>query len=189
VVRTKPFRVLCADPPWGFGDKLPGPARGALKHYATMKTEDICAVPLPPMAADSLLFLWRVGAMQEEALRVMRAWGYVPKSEVVWVKTQEPPKPFLDSHRLDLPSARLAFGMGRYVRYAHEVCLIGARGKAAAMINDHAVTSVFFAERQEHSRKPEDFYDIVESLASGPYCELFARRARKGWTCKGIELL
>ena len=48
---------------------------------------DICAFPLVPLARDVRLFLWRVGAMQEEALAVIRAWGFTLKAELVWVKT------------------------------------------------------------------------------------------------------
>ena len=173
------YRVITADPPWSFGDKLPGPGRGAEKHYSVISTDDICAFPLPPVEDDSLLFLWRVSAMQEEALRVVRAWGFVPKSEIVWVKTSGKPT---------VLGPNLAFGMGRYVRASHETCLVCARGRASALVRDHSVRSVFFAPRQEHSRKPEEFYGLVERLAPGPYVELFARHRRPGWTQFGDEL-
>jgi N6-adenosine-specific RNA methylase IME4 len=207
------YRVITADPPWSFGDKLPGPGRGAEKHYSVMPTDDICAFPLPPVEDDSLLFLWRVSAMQEEALRVVRAWGFVPKSEIVWVKTsgsksvdfervtrdhvsallsmRQPPEDVISNFAEDMRRCKepnLAFGMGRYVRASHETCLVCARGKAAALVRDHSVRSVFFAPRQEHSRKPEEFYSIVERLAPGPYVELFARHRRPGWTQFGDEL-
>lgn len=161
-------------------DKLPGNGRGAEKHYGVLSVEDICRFPLPPLVDDALLFLWRVSSQVEEAYQVVRAWGFTPKSELVWVKTTK-------DARLDEEAPALAFGMGRYVRAAHETCIVAAKGKATSLIRDHAVRSVFYAPREEHSKKPEAFYDLVERLAGGPYCELFARRQRPGWQCYGDQ--
>lgn len=168
------FRTIVADPPWKFGDRLPGPGRGAAKHYETMRVEDICALKLPPIGADALLFLWRVSAMVEEAALVARAWGFRPVSELVWVKTGADGKPRM--------------GMGRYSRLSHEVCMIATRGSGVSFIKDHGVRSVLTAPRSEHSSKPDAFFTIVERLAEGPYLELFARRERPGWTTIGADL-
>lgn len=165
-------RVLCADPPWKFGDKLPGAGRGAARNYPVMDVGAIARFPLPVLADDCLLFLWRVSAMQEEALFVARAWGFTIKSEIVWEKVTKHGKPH--------------FGMGRYVRASHETALIGVRGRVK--VNDRAVRSRFAAAVGEHSEKPEAFYDLVERLSPGPYVELFARRHRKGWRCLGDQL-
>lgn len=165
---TEPARVLVADPPWRFSDGLPGNGRGAAKHYGCLATNDIMRFPLPPLADDAVLFLWRVAAMQEEALAVAKAWGFVIKSEIVWRKTGR-------------------IGMGRYVRHCHEVCLIGRRGKMLDRL-DRGVRSTFDAPASKHSAKPDEFYDLVERLYAGPYAELFARRHREGWSCFGDEL-
>lgn len=168
-----PSRVLCADPPWKFRDKLPGPGRGADKHYPTLTVEELCAFQLPPLADDCHLFLWRVSSMVEEAYRVVRAWGFVPKSEIVWLKRT------VDSKR--------HFGMGRHVRAEHETAIIAVRGRPKVI--DRSVRSTFEAVAERvHSRKPEEFYDLVERLCPGPYAELFARRHRVGWACLGNEL-
>lgn len=188
------YSVLVADPPWSFGDKLPGQKRGAARNYRVLTVEQIKAFPLPPLADDALLFLWRVSAMQEEALAVMRAWGFVPKSELVWLKSKHSGPPILNEKELpDDGMARafkdgrqLEFGMGRYTRMQHEVCLIGRRGKAR--VRDHGVRSVFFAPRRAHSQKPDEFYGLVERLHAGPYVELFARARREGWDARGDEL-
>lgn len=168
---TIPIRTLVADCPWPFRDKLPGNGRGAIKHYDLLDLEGIRNFPLPPLADDCRLFLWRVASMQDEALSVARAWGFNLKSEIVWVK--------LTKH------GKLAFGMGRQVRGAHETCLIATRGKPER--TGH-VRSVFFAKAGRHSEKPEKFYEIVEKISPGPYHELFARRHRHGWTCEGNEI-
>jgi N6-adenosine-specific RNA methylase IME4 len=171
---AEPFRVIAADPPWPFADKLPGPSRGAAKNYRVMTIDEIKAFELPPIADDALLFLWRVSAMVPEAYDVARAWGFTPKAELVWVKTKK-------------GGEGLAFGMGRYVRAAHETCIIARRGKAT--VRSRSIRSVFFAIRStRHSKKPEAFFRIVEKLSEGPYCELFARERRRKWTCFGDEL-
>jgi N6-adenosine-specific RNA methylase IME4 len=178
---TKPGRivtpaaaVLVADPPWRHGDQLPGPGRGASKHYQTMSVEEICAFKLPPLANDCWLFLWRVSSMPREALDVVNAWGFVPKSELVWRKMTN-------------DGSRVRIGMGRSVRLCHEACIIAKRGRPTRI--EANVPSVFDAPRGgKHSAKPDAFYRIVERLAPGPYVELFARRHRPGWHCFGDEL-
>ena len=109
----------------------------------------------------------------EEAYRVVRAWGFVPKSEIVWEKLTSSGKPW--------------FGMGRYVRASHETCIVAVRGRVQPLVRN--IRSRFSAPGGRHSEKPEVFYDLVERLAPGPYVELFARRQRPGWTCLGDEIL
>lgn len=167
------FKVLSADPPWRFGDKLPGKSRGAAKNYKTLSVEEICKFGLPPLSSDCVLFLWRVSAMQEEALKVCRAWGFIPYAELVWQKRTK--------------HGKKHFGMGRIVRASHETCLIGVREKRPK-VKKKNVRSTFDAPVGRHSQKPEAFYDLIESLFDGPYVELFARRHRPGWVCFGNEL-
>jgi N6-adenosine-specific RNA methylase IME4 len=169
---TGAARVLVADPPWLFGDKLPGPSRGAAKNYRVLTAAEICAFPLPPIADEAWLFLWRVSAMVEEAYRVVRAWGFVPKSEIVWEKVTSTGKPH--------------FGMGRYVRASHEACIVAVRGKPKPL--DRAVRSRFAAPVRAHSEKPEVFYELVQRLSDGPWIELFARRRRDGWVTLGDQV-
>jgi N6-adenosine-specific RNA methylase IME4 len=179
VSASLPFKVICADPPWSFGDRLPGPSRGAAKNYKVMSLEDVCRFPLPALAGDCWLFLWRVSSQVEEAYQVVRRWGFTPKSERVWNKLTKSGKPW--------------FGMGRSVRAAHESCIIAVRGRPLRL--SASIRSTFEASvpvgpdgRYLHSGKPECFYDDVERLAAGPYVELFARRQRTNWTCLGDQL-
>lgn len=170
------YDVIVADPPWKFSDKLG--TRGAEHCYPCMSIEQIKTflvdTGVEPAKA-SLLFLWRVSSMQEEALEVCRAWGFAPKSEIVWEKTA----------KNDL----LAFGMGRYVRMSHENCLIAVRGKGLALVKDHAVRSVIRAQRGRHSEKPDLFYETVERMCpTASKIELFARTRRAGWAQHGNQL-
>ena len=169
--------VILADPPWseqGSGKSK----RGADRHYPLMSTRDIIALGpgVKRLAADdSFLFLWATNNYLPDALAVMRAWGFTYKTNFVWCKNR--------------------FGLGFYNRGQHELCLLGRRGNPArskrgqSNRNPHAksIPSVLHADRREHSRKPDEFYEIVESFGT-TYCELFARRTRSGWTSIGDEL-
>ena len=176
-----------------------------MKHYRVLTLEDIQAFPLPEMAEDSVLMLWRVASMQQEALDVIDAWGFKHKTEIVWDKrllcrdcgglgsTLGPPLNGDVMVRLAEECERCGgegdvpwFGMGWQVRGGHETCLIATRGRNIRQ--DASVSSVFRARGGRHSEKPGEFYDIVERLYPGPYHELFARRSRDGWTCEGDEI-
>lgn len=169
-----PVALLMADPAWKFGDSLPGNSRGASKNYACMSVDDICAMrPMFAEERDSVLFLWRVSSMVEEAYRVVRAWNYVPKSELVWQKLTS--------------TGRDHFGMGRYVRGSHETCIIAVRGRAFPELRN--VRSRFEAKVGVHSQKPEEAYRIAERMyPSARKGEMFARAVRPGWEQEGLEL-
>lgn len=166
--------TLSADPPWQLGDSLPGPGRGAAKHYSTLSMFELQRFPLPPLKPDSLLFLWVVESMQEEGLRLARAWGFTPKTSGIWLKKTK--------------TGKRHFGMGRYLRAEHERFIVAARGQAKNLILDKSVRSVFEGEAGEHSAKPKEFYELVERLMPGPHGELFARARREGWYNYGNEV-
>jgi N6-adenosine-specific RNA methylase IME4 len=186
-----PFKVIVADPPWPFNDKLPGEGRGAAKHYPLMTTYDICQLAVKghgsvtimdqPIADDAVLFLWRVASMQQSALDVAQAWGFVVKTDLVWLKKTS--------------TGQRWFGMGRTLRAEHETCLVCTRGRPELLNRSTRSTFVtdldlngLSAKVGRHSEKPSEFYSIVESLVAGPYLELFARRERTGWTTIGNEI-
>ena len=210
-----PFRVVAADPAWAHRDKLPGPKRGAAKHYQCLdvpiierflKTQHLHDRPLADqIARDAWLFLWRVASMPAPALRVAAAWGFEPVSEICWVKTV-PCRSCLGKgytlfftrdgkgHRewcaaCDGRGWRPTHkAMGHYVRNQHEICLVCARGKASSLRLRRDAPSVIYAPQLEHSRKPDAMAELIESLVPGPRLELFGRRARPGWTVLGDEL-
>lgn len=175
-MNAAPINVLVADPAWQPDDELPGDTRGAAKQYETMPVERICALPIPELGANAVLFLWRLASMQPEALEVVRAWGFTLKAEVVWDK--------------ETVLGNDHFGMGRYVRNSHEVCLIATRGSALPAVRNER--SRFSAPVRAHSQKPDEFYEKIVrmypfSFHSRHY-EMFARTVRPGWTQFGFEL-
>lgn len=180
-------RVLSADCPWPFdqADDIDGSRWGTIEqHYKPLSMIELKLFPIPPMEYDAVLALWRVASMPQEALDVVKAWGFTAKAEIVWLKRTK--------------TGKRHFGMGRQVRMEHEVAIIATRGKAEPKVKN--IRSTFEAPcpvypvghpkagRTIHSAKPEKFYDILEELYRGPYAELFARRRRPGWDCHGNQL-
>jgi N6-adenosine-specific RNA methylase IME4 len=156
------YGVVLADPPF----KNPA----VEQRYPTMTVEEICAMPVSALATpDAVLFLWVPPALLAEGLRVMAAWGFRYVSQIIWDK-QSP-------------------GWGRYVRQQHEILLIGTKGKPITPEPSDRPPSIVRAPRREHSRKPDEVYDIIERMyPSLPKIELFARYRRTGWAAWGNEV-
>jgi N6-adenosine-specific RNA methylase IME4 len=199
-----------ADPAWLLRDQCPGKGRGATKHYKCLPTDEICEFQLPEMLNPSVLMLWRLASMQEDALRVVNAWEYTVKSEVVWVKTKPCPR-CKGSGRDNDPALKCQqcggscwvphMGLGHHTRGGHETCLICTRGVGLSKLRlNKDVPSVIFAPPPKkskligggsrairHSAKPDRIFEIAELLYPGPYVELFSRKDRDGWNCFGDE--
>lgn len=159
------FRMIVADPPWRFeqdyGDGL------AEDHYPSLATEEVCALPICERAApDSHLYLWAPVSKVPDALQVCEAWGFRYLSLLTWVKP--------------------GLGLGTYWRVSTEHIVFGVRGRLPTAPNHR---NWFEASRRGHSRKPEQFYELVEQASPAPYLELFARRRRQGWSVWGNETL
>lgn len=165
------YRVLYADPPWIYGDKPPS-GSGAQTHYPGMTIAQLCALPVKAHTyKDAVLFMWVTAPLllQNPGPReVLEAWGFEPKTGMVWDKV-------------------LSAG-GHYVASKHEHLIIATRGSCTP---DHPVPSpdsVQVIRRPgEHSEKPEEFRKIIEQLYDGPYLELFGRKAVEGWDVFGND--
>lgn len=179
-LRPLSFRVVLADPPWKFevwsGDKtrvLKG-NRSAERHYDTMTFDEIAALPVGHLLrGDGVLFLWILDTHLEQSLELIRRWGLrFKKVGFIWVKETKNGAPYMST--------------GYWTRGGAEVCLMATTGAPTRL--DKGVAQVLHAIPTEHSRKPEEVADRIERLVPGPYCELFARRRRPGWTCWGREV-
>lgn len=177
-LRARRFGTILADPPWQFTNRTGkmAPEHKRLARYSTMTTDEICALPIGDYGADtSHLYLWVPNALLPEGLRVMQAWGYNYKSNIVWYKTRK------DGG----PDGR---GVGFYFRNVTELLLFGVRGKNARTLQPgRTQVNIIPSRKREHSRKPDETYDIIEACSAGPYLELFARGTRKGWTAWGNQ--
>jgi len=175
LVRLSGFRCIVADPPWAVKRGSPqGRPKGVQMAsqplpYPTMTVDEIKAMPVAGVADKAAhLYLWTINRYVEQAYVVARAWGFAPSTLLVWAKT---PK-------------GLALG-GTYA-LATEFCLFARRGTLASARREES--NWWHWKRGRHSAKPEAFQDMVETVSPGPRLELFARRARPGWTVWGNEV-
>ncbi len=173
------FATVLADPPWRFENRTGkmAPEHQRLLRYPTMSVEAICDLPIQKVAAESChLYLWVPNALVAEGLMVMKSWGFTYKSNIVWYKTRK------DGG----PDGR---GVGFYFRNVTELILFGIRGRMRTLPPGRRQTNIIVSRKREHSRKPDEIYQIVESCSPGPYLELFARFRREKWHQWGNENL
>lgn len=172
-----PYSTILADPPWQFQNRTGkmAPEHRRLLRYPTMELKEIMDLPIPSLAAaKSHLYLWVPNALLQEGLKVMEAWGFTYKSNLVWYKIRK------DGG----PDGR---GVGFYFRNVTELVLFGVRGSMRTLQPGRTQVNILSTRKREHSRKPDEFYDLVEACSPGPYLELFARFKRPGWHQWGNE--
>jgi len=162
------FSIIYADPPWEY-EFSNSNMRDIENHYPTLELEKIKAIKVPA-DDNAMLFLWTPAPKLEEALEVVKAWGFYHRTNIVWVKDK--------------------IGTGYYSRGKHELLLIGIKGEGIGTpLPENRPESVIFAERTEHSKKPDIFYEIIEKMyPNHSKIELFARNKREGWEAWGNEI-
>jgi N6-adenosine-specific RNA methylase IME4 len=160
------FDLIYADPPWSYHDG--GVPRGGVdKEYATLSVEDIADLSVPA-ADNALLYLWTTVTHVPEALDVLNAWGFEYKSQAVWDKG--------------------SVGVGHWFRGQHEILLLGVKGDVSPPAQAQRHSSVFYADRGEHSEKPDKIRAYIENAhPEADKLELFSRDGRVGWTMWGNE--
>lgn len=171
------FATVLADPPWRFVNRTGkvAPEHRRLSRYDTMDVKEIAALPVVDITAErSHCYLWVPNALVADGLMVMEQWGFTYKSVLVW-------------HKVRKDGGSDGRGVGFYFRNVTEMVLFGVRGSLRTLDPGRRQVNLFATRKREHSRKPEELYDIVEACSPGPYLELFARYPRDGWTPWGAE--
>lgn len=174
----KRFGTVLADPPWRFTNRTGkvAPEHRRLSRYATMALPEICALPVAEHSMEPAhLYLWVPNAMLPDGLEVMRAWGFEYKSNIIW-------------HKLRKDGGSDGRGVGFYFRNVTEVLLFGVRGKGARTLSlGRSQVNYLGTRKREHSRKPDEQYDLIEGCSRGPFLEMFARGVRPRWTSWGNQ--
>jgi N6-adenosine-specific RNA methylase IME4 len=174
----KKYKTILADPPWQFQNRTGkmAPEHRRLSRYGTMKLEEIMALPVSEVSDEpSHLYLWVPNALLLEGLQVMEAWGFAYKTNLVWQKVRKDGE----------PDGR---GVGFYFRNTTELVLFGVRGKnARTLAPGRRQVNVIKSQKREHSRKPDELYDLIRACSPGPYLELFARGTQFGWHSWGNQ--
>jgi N6-adenosine-specific RNA methylase IME4 len=177
-LRGRRFSTVMADPPWRFVNRTGkmAPEHRRLNRYGTLTTDDICALPVADVVTEPAhLYLWVPNALLPDGLKVMEAWGFSYKSNIIW-------------HKIRKDGGSDGRGVGFYFRNVTEVILFGVRGKnARTQAAGRRQVNMIETRKREHSRKPDEQYQLIESCSPGPYLEMFARGTRKNWTYWGNQ--
>lgn len=181
------FTTIDADPPWrtksgrltgrrGFGDAYTG--KNHKLPYPTMSFKEICALPIGDLAAPNAhLYLWVINKYMDRFREVLRAWGFVYSTTLVWCK------------------APMGSGLGEPFGITTEFLIHAKRGTLKAR---NRFTGTHFGWKRpykngapHHSGKPEEHYALIEHVSPGPYVECFSRASqpRLGWSYWGNESL
>ena len=174
----KKYKTIYADPPWQFQNRTGkvAPEHKRLSRYSTMQLEEIKALPVSKVADEKChLYLWVPNALLPEGLEVMQAWGFEYKTNIIWEKVRKD----------GMPDGR---GVGFYFRNVTEIRLFGIRGdKNRTLDPGRSQVNLIRSIKREHSRKPDEFVNLIERCSSAPFLELFARGDRAGWDMWGDQ--
>lgn len=151
-----PFHVISIDPPWPYGTPYDPNGRRAANPYPEMSLEDIEALELPA-ADDCVLWLWTTHKFMRHSFKLLDTWGFRDVAILTWVKDR--------------------MGLGSWLRSQTEFCIMAVKGQPPIRLTNQ--TSVIQGPLREHSRKPDSFYALVDSLCVGAKLDYFSREKRQ----------
>lgn len=181
------YATIVADPPW---DQKGGPLTGGVGEgflfagpmytrdlpYPTMSVDEIAALEVAQLATpDCALYLWATNRYVDAAYDIARSWGFEPSTLCVWAK--EPMGGGLGGD---------AFGIST------EFFLYARKGSPDVKFRVRGTwfnwKRPYVNGKPSHSRKPKEFYRLVELQQRSPYLEMFARQKQSGWHVWGNEI-
>ena len=167
-----PYPVFVIDFPWPHepDDEAPGERGRATRPYPAMSLKDGRALPIPPILADDVaVWMWTTNFHMRFAYDLLDAWGLTATPTILtWIKDR--------------------MGRGQILRDKTEHCIVATRGRPVFNLTNE--TTELRAPRRENSRKPDEFYAMVERLCPAPiYAEMFSRGGRSAiWDCHGDQV-
>jgi len=170
----KKYKIIYADPAWTYSDKALAGNRGAGCKYDLMTLQTIKDLPVQTIADDDcVLFLWATYPLIQEALAVIKAWGFTYKTKAfTWIKKNKNGTYFM--------------GMGNWTRANDEIVLLATKGKPKRI--DCGISSIVVTDIQEHSEKPDEVRQrIIKLCGDLPRIELFARTKIHEWDVWGND--
>lgn len=159
------FEIIVIDPPWPYGTKYDAGGRRAANPYPEMTLEEISGIELPA-APDCILWLWTTHKFMRYSFSILDTWGFRDVAIVTWEKDR--------------------MGLGQWLRSNSEFCIMAVKGGPRVDLTNQK--TVIHGPMREHSRKPDEFYNLVDSLCVGRKLDYFSREERPGWYTAGIEI-
>ena len=172
------FGTILADPPWRFANRTGkvAPEHRRLGRYETLSIDEIAALPVADFSDEPAhCYLWVSNALLPSGLGILDSWGFEYKTNLIW-------------HKVRKDGGSDGRGVGFYFRNVTEVILFGVRGKSARTLDPgRSQVNLIASRKREHSRKPDEQYEVIEACSWGPYLELFGRGMRENWTVWGNQ--
>ena len=172
------YQIIYADPPWDYKGQRQHNGKGGTEtggaemHYPTMTLSELKKLDILSLADDDcLLFLWATSPHLDQAIELMKSWGFKWATVgFVWDKVKVNP--------------------GFYTMSQCELCLIGKRGRIPKPRGARNIRQYLKSPRQKHSKKPSMVRFRIENMFPGQKkIELFARERVDGWDCWGDEVV
>jgi len=158
------FSTIVLDPPWPYDGEYDPKGHRGTPPYPVMSVDEIKAMKIPA-APDCILWLWTTNAFLHESFHMLESWAFVPKTVLTWAKD--------------------SIGLGKWLRGQTEHCIAAVKGNPKIRLASQS--TLLQARAREHSRKPDAFYHLVDSLCEGPKLDYFGRQKRDGWTLYGTS--
>ena len=180
----KKYNIIYADPPWHYGSKsaVNNTTGSAIKplsdHYSTMSLQELKNMSIKNMTKDdAACFMWVTDSHIDEALEVLRSWGFAYKTIAFnWVKTTS--------------KGNYCKNVAPWTMKSSEICLLGIKGRMTKYKQANNIESLVIAQRTQHSQKPNEVRKRIEDLFGDlPRIELFAREKTDGWDVWGDEIV
>jgi N6-adenosine-specific RNA methylase IME4 len=174
---NRKFKTVLADPPWQFQNRTGkmAPEHKRLNRYPTLTLNEIKAMPVSDVCEEEAhLYLWVPNALLIEGLDVLKSWGFTYKTNIIW-------------HKIRKDGGPDGRGVGFYFRNTTEMILFGVKGSMRTLPPGRKQVNIIKSIKREHSRKPDEQYDLIESCSPGKYLEIFGRGTRRGWTVFGNQ--
>lgn len=176
-IGDRKFTTILADPPWQFQNRTGkvAPEHKRLTRYETLKLDEICSMPVKDVTTENAhLYLWVPNALLLEGIQVLQAWGFKYKTNIIW-------------HKIRKDGGPDGRGVGFYFRNTTEMILFGVKGHMRTLQPGRSQVNIIKSMKQEHSRKPDEQYELIEKCSPGDYLEIFGRGSRVGWTVFGNQ--
>lgn len=164
----KQYGIIYADPPWSYG-RPANPSMGQ-QQYCTMSLDQLKRMDVEGISEENaLLFMWSSGALLEDSLELMSAWGYKYRTiAFIWNKKNP--------------------AFGKYTMPMCEIVLVGKRGLIPKPRGAQNIRQHFSIKKGAHSIKPEIFRDSISKMfPTQNKLEMFARCSPDGWDVFGNE--
>jgi N6-adenosine-specific RNA methylase IME4 len=172
------YGTILADPTWQFTNRTGkmAPEHKRLNRYSTLSIKEIKELPVQLAAAENAhLYLWVPNALLPEGIEVLKAWGFEYKTNIIW-------------HKIRKDGGPDGRGVGFYFRNTTEMILFGIKGRLRTLSPGRSQVNIIKSQKREHSRKPDELYEVIRNCSPGPFLELFARGKKEGWDQWGNEV-